>query len=128
MRNRLPQQRQSHCRNLQQRRLAAHRRYLQDECLVSVILKQARREKDRKRLKEIVEFVKRGKGAELKWLRSSVRFLDVIPQSSSGKILLRMLRGDVNKEQEGGRQRQSYDIFFISISAVFCVEKFQVCM
>lgn len=34
----------------------------------------------------------------------------------------------MNKEQEGGRQRQSYDIFFISISAVFCVGKCQVCM
>ena len=83
------------------------------------MLKQARRDKDRKRLKEIVEFVKRGKGTELKWLRSSVRLLNAIPQSSSGKILLRMLRGDVNKEQEGGKERESYDIFFISISAVF---------
>jgi len=38
------------------------------------MLKQACRDKDRKGLKEIVEFVKRGKGAELKWLRGSVRY------------------------------------------------------
>lgn len=57
------------------------------------MLKQACRDKDRKGLKEVVEFVKRGKGAELKWLGGSVRFFDAIPQSSSGKILLRMLRG-----------------------------------
>ncbi|RPA97933.1 acetyl-CoA synthetase-like protein [Choiromyces venosus 120613-1] len=65
-----------------------------------VMLKQVYRNKDAKAVEgEIVEFVKRSKGAKLKWLRGGVRFLDTIPKSPTGKILRRVLRDGMDKEE-----------------------------
>ncbi|CUS14707.1 unnamed protein product [Tuber aestivum] len=69
-----------------------------------VTLKQAYRRRDEKAMEEeIAGFVKRSKGAKLKWLRGGVRFLDAIPKSPSGKILRKVLRDGGSKEQEGGK-------------------------
>ncbi|PWW78903.1 acetyl-CoA synthetase-like protein [Tuber magnatum] len=69
-----------------------------------VMLRQAHRGNDKRVMEEdIVEFVKRSKGAKLKWLRGGVRFLDAVPKSPSGKILRKVLRDGGGKEGEGGK-------------------------
>lgn len=53
---------------------------------------------------ELVEYVKRNRGAKTKWLRGGVQFIDTVPKSPSGKILRRVLR-EKYRAQGGVKQK-----------------------
>ncbi|KAH0602432.1 uncharacterized protein H6S33_008771 [Morchella sextelata] len=49
---------------------------------------------------ELVDYVKKSRGAKDKWLRGGVRFIESVPKSPSGKILRRVLRDKAKMEDK----------------------------
>ncbi|KAI5840846.1 hypothetical protein DFP73DRAFT_482103, partial [Morchella snyderi] len=49
---------------------------------------------------ELMEYVKKSRGAKDKWLRGGVRFIESVPKSPSGKILRRILREKAKTEDK----------------------------
>lgn len=76
---------------------------LKEPYRASVVAEEGRAEVER----DLVEYVKRSRGAKTKWLRGGVKFVESVPKSPSGKILRRVLRDQEKKEAEraGGKAR-----------------------